>query len=289
MMWVCICSEWVKNTRRYFNLSKCEIANLSFTDIYWMELWFGVKMKKSKREREREQRVGTSANHLQHQPLTLAPLNAAVIWFRLSSTWSLISRIWSSSLSLPQFVVEYLPSRSPFDACRWRKTPLRCAEERRRKKRSEPEGFKILKQRKELPVSSEFQKGHSSVQIKWIVARILMCATMKRFVHVGSLMSCIDWREKQSIPLLANRLLGWSCWTLRCTALKCVRARSFPNPNGNVIFNVNCGIANETGAPNVLSNPSAIHIPLIKLVGFVRGTKDRPGHTSVLCNEFGWQ
>lgn len=100
MMWVCICSEWVKNTRRYFNLSKCEIANLSFTDIYWMELWFGVKMKKSKREREREQRVGTSANHLQHQPLTLAPLNAAVIWFRLSSTWSLISRIWSSSLSL---------------------------------------------------------------------------------------------------------------------------------------------------------------------------------------------
>lgn len=53
MMWVCICSEWVKNTRRYFNLSKCEIANLSFTDIYWMELWFGVKMKKSKRERER--------------------------------------------------------------------------------------------------------------------------------------------------------------------------------------------------------------------------------------------
>lgn len=33
-------STMIKRTRRYFNLSKCEIANLSFTDIYWIELKF---------------------------------------------------------------------------------------------------------------------------------------------------------------------------------------------------------------------------------------------------------
>lgn len=46
------------------------------------------------------------------------------------------------------------------------------------------DGYEIPKQRKELPVSRKFQKGHSSVQIKWIVAHFDVCNNEKRFMYV---------------------------------------------------------------------------------------------------------